>query len=94
MDYVLAAFLVADKTTISFAVGEWARIWPVQTLLKAMGAFFVRRNSGNPLYRRVLERYVNLATRAGTIARTRALRTTVRPTARLVSPFEFDALKA
>lgn len=30
-----------------------------------MGAFFVRRNSGNTLYRRVLERYVNMATRAG-----------------------------
>ena len=30
-----------------------------------MGAFFVRRNSRNALYRRVLERYVNLATRAG-----------------------------
>jgi glycerol-3-phosphate O-acyltransferase len=30
-----------------------------------MGAFFVRRNSGDRLYRRVLERYVNMATRAG-----------------------------
>jgi glycerol-3-phosphate O-acyltransferase len=30
-----------------------------------MGAFFVRRNSRNALYRSVLERYVNLATRAG-----------------------------
>jgi glycerol-3-phosphate O-acyltransferase len=30
-----------------------------------MGAFFVRRNSGNVLYRKVLERYVNMSTRAG-----------------------------
>ncbi len=30
-----------------------------------MGAFFVRRNSGNILYRKVLERYVNMSTRAG-----------------------------
>ena len=30
-----------------------------------MGAFFVRRNSGNLLYRKVLERYVHMATRAG-----------------------------
>jgi glycerol-3-phosphate O-acyltransferase len=30
-----------------------------------MGAFFVRRNSGNELYRKVLERYVNMSTRAG-----------------------------
>jgi len=65
MDYVLVSFLVAEKTTLSYAVGEWARIWPLQTLIKAMGAFFVRRNSGNTLYRKVLERYVNMSTRAG-----------------------------
>ncbi|MEE9352122.1 MAG: 1-acyl-sn-glycerol-3-phosphate acyltransferase [Thiotrichaceae bacterium] len=65
MDYVLVSFLVAEKTALSYAVGEWARIWPLQTLIKSMGAFFVRRNSGNKLYRKVLERYVNLATRAG-----------------------------
>lgn len=65
MDYVLVSFLVAEKTTLSYAVGEWARIWPLQTLIKSMGAFFVRRNSGNALYRKVLERYVNMSTRAG-----------------------------
>jgi len=65
MDYVLVSFLVAEKTTLSYAVGEWARIWPLQMLIKAMGAFFVRRNSGNALYRKVLERYINLSTRAG-----------------------------
>ncbi len=65
MDYVLLSFLVADRTALSYAVGEWARIWPLQTLIKSMGAFFVRRNSGNALYRGVLKRYVNIATRAG-----------------------------
>jgi glycerol-3-phosphate O-acyltransferase len=65
LDYILVSFLVAEKTALSYAVGEWARIWPLQTLVKSMGAFFVRRNSRNALYRRVLERYVNLATRAG-----------------------------
>lgn len=65
MDYILVSFLVAEKTALSYAVGEWARIWPLQTLIKSMGAFFVRRNSRNNLYRRVLERYVNLSTRAG-----------------------------
>ena len=30
-----------------------------------MGAYFVRRNSNNPIYRRVLERYVHMATEAG-----------------------------
>jgi glycerol-3-phosphate O-acyltransferase len=65
MDYILVSFLAAEKTALSYAVGEWARIWPLQTLIKSMGAFFVRRNSRNALYRRVLERYINLATRAG-----------------------------
>ena len=65
MDYVLVAFLAAEKTTLSYAVGEWAKIWPLQTLIRAMGAFFVRRNSGDPLYRCVLERYVHMATREG-----------------------------
>lgn len=65
MDYILLAFLAAEKTALSYAVGEWARIWPLQSLIKAMGAFFVRRNSSNPLYRRVLERYVHMATQAG-----------------------------
>jgi glycerol-3-phosphate O-acyltransferase len=65
MDYVLVAFLAAEKTTLSFAVGEWARIWPLQQLIRAMGAFFVRRNSGSPLYRAVLARYVQMATAAG-----------------------------
>src|SRR3990172_6381349 len=45
MDYVLAAFLAAEQTTLSYAVGEWARIWPLQQLIRAMGAYFVRRNS-------------------------------------------------
>jgi len=65
MDYILTSFLVAEKTALSYAVGEWARIWPLQTLIKSMGAFFVRRNSCNALYRKVLERYVHMATRAG-----------------------------
>ena len=65
MDYILVSFLAAERTALSYAVGEWAKIWPLHSLIKAMGAFFVRRNSGNPLYRRVLERYVHMATRAG-----------------------------
>ncbi|UCF93466.1 MAG: 1-acyl-sn-glycerol-3-phosphate acyltransferase [Desulfobacterales bacterium] len=65
MDYMLAAFLAAEKTTLSYAVGEWAKIWPLQTLIRSLGAFFIRRNSGNPLYRRVLERYIQMATKEG-----------------------------
>jgi len=65
MDYVLAAFLAAEQTVLSYAVGEWARIWPLQQLIRAMGAYFVRRRSNDLLYRRVLERYVHMATREG-----------------------------
>jgi glycerol-3-phosphate O-acyltransferase len=50
---------------LSYAVGEWARIWPLQQLIRSMGAYFVRRNSNSPIYRRVLERYVHMATEAG-----------------------------
>jgi glycerol-3-phosphate O-acyltransferase len=65
MDYVLVAFLAAERTALSYAVGEWARIWPLQQLIRSMGAYFVRRNSNSPVYRRVLERYVHMATEAG-----------------------------
>ena len=65
MDYVLAAYLAADQAALSYAVGEWARIWPLSALIRAMGAYFVRRNSKDELYRRVLERYIAMATEAG-----------------------------
>ena len=65
MDYVLIGYLAAERTALSYAVGEWARIWPLQTLIRAMGAYFVRRNSRDALYRKVLERYVGMATAAG-----------------------------
>ncbi|HEX9944421.1 MAG TPA: 1-acyl-sn-glycerol-3-phosphate acyltransferase [Thermoanaerobaculia bacterium] len=65
MDYILVAYLAADRTALSYAVGEWARIWPLQTLIRSTGAYFVRRSSGDPLYRRVLERYIHMATSAG-----------------------------
>ena len=65
IDYVLAAYLVADQAALSYAVGEWARIWPLQQLIRSMGAYFVRRNSRDELYRKVLERYIVMATEAG-----------------------------
>ena len=65
MDYVLVTYLAADRSALSYAVGEWARIWPVSSLLRAMGAYFIRRRSRNPLYRRVLARYVQMAVAGG-----------------------------
>ena len=62
MDYVLISYLAAEQVTLSYAVGEWARVFPLESLIRAMGAFFVRRGSQNPLrgldpdYRRVRHR--------------------------------------
>lgn len=67
MDYVLVAYLAEDHTALSYAVGEWARVWPLEPLVRAMGAYFVRRNSQNALYRRVLERYVQMAVDGGVV---------------------------
>lgn len=65
MDYILISYLAAERVTLSYAVGEWAKVFPLETLIRAMGAFFVRRGSQNPLYRKVLERYVYMATQNG-----------------------------
>lgn len=66
MDYILVSYLALNKA-LSYAIGEWARVWPIQQLARAMGAFFVRRGSGNRLYRRVLRRYVQMSTEAGVV---------------------------
>lgn len=65
MDYVVATYLAAERTALSYAVGEWARVWPLQQLIRAMGGYFVRRDSGDPLYRRVLQCYVQMAAEGG-----------------------------
>ncbi len=65
MDYVLVTYLAAKRSALSYAVGEWARVWPFQGLIRATGAYFIRRRSRNQLYRRVLARYVQMATNAG-----------------------------
>jgi glycerol-3-phosphate O-acyltransferase len=66
IDYVLVTWLVADRAAISYAVGEWARVWPLSSMIRAMGAYFIRRGSRNALYRKVLARYVQMATEEGT----------------------------
>ena len=65
MDYVLVTWLVANRSALSYAVGEWARIWPLSRLIRAMGAYFIRRGSRNALYRRVLARYVQITAAEG-----------------------------
>ncbi len=65
MDYVLVTWLIADRSAISYAVGEWARVWPLSRLIRGMGAYFIRRGERNALYRRVLARYVQMAAAEG-----------------------------
>jgi glycerol-3-phosphate O-acyltransferase len=65
MDYVLVTWLVSPNGALSYAVGEWARVWPLSGLIRMMGAFFIRRRERGTLYRRVLARYVQMATEGG-----------------------------
>jgi len=62
----VVSYLIAERAALSYAVGEWARRWPLDALLRSMGAYFVRRHSRNDLYRSVLRRYVQMATEGGT----------------------------
>ena len=65
MDYVLITWLVSGRSALSYAVGEWARVWPLSALIRAMGAYFIRRGNRTALYRRVLARYVQMVTEEG-----------------------------
>ncbi len=65
MDYVLVTWLVSGASALSYAVGEWARVWPLSGIIRAMGAYFIRRRNRSALYRRVLARYVQMATAGG-----------------------------
>lgn len=64
-DYVLVSYALAGEVAISYAVGEWARAFPLEHIFKAFGSYFVRRKFREPLYHTVLERYVQLITRQG-----------------------------
>ncbi len=64
-DYVLLSYMLAGKVSISYAVGEWARVWPLEALFKSFGSYFVRRGYKEPLYHKVLERYVQLIAHNG-----------------------------
>jgi glycerol-3-phosphate O-acyltransferase len=64
-DYVVVAYVLTGQVAISYAVGEWARVWPLETLFKRFGSYFVRRSFREALYHKVLERYIQLITRNG-----------------------------
>jgi glycerol-3-phosphate O-acyltransferase len=67
IDYILVAYLASKRVALSYAVGEWAQVWPIQQIIRSLGAYFVRRGSGNELYRRVLECYVQMAIAGGSV---------------------------
>jgi glycerol-3-phosphate O-acyltransferase len=46
------------NVALTYAVGEWALVWPLDRLFKAFGSYFVRRGEKDPLYHTVLERFV------------------------------------
>lgn len=62
-DYVLVAYVMMGDVSISYAVGEWARAFPLEYLFKTFGSYFIRRRFREPLYHSVLEAYVQLITR-------------------------------
>jgi glycerol-3-phosphate O-acyltransferase len=65
VDYVVVAYVLAHGVAVSYAVGEWARVWPLETVFKSFGSYFIRRRYREPLYHAVLERYIQLITRNG-----------------------------
>jgi glycerol-3-phosphate O-acyltransferase len=64
-DYVLVGYVLSGRVAISYAVGEWARTFPLEYIFKSFGAYFIRRKFREKLYHTVLERYVQLITRNG-----------------------------
>jgi glycerol-3-phosphate O-acyltransferase len=65
MDYALVTALLSQSSVLSYAVGEWGRVLILQSLIRAMGSYFVRRESSSAVYRMVLERYVHITIAAG-----------------------------
>ncbi len=65
IDYILVAYMLAQQISLSYAVGEWARVWPLEYIFKSFGAYFIRRKFREKLYHLVLEKYVQLISLQG-----------------------------
>lgn len=63
VDFVLAPYVLRDNVALSFAVGEWARVWPLEYVFKSFGSYFLRRGCREELYHTVLRRYVQVVTK-------------------------------
>ncbi len=66
MNDVLVTWIAAQRSALSYAVGEWAQVWPLKALIRALGAYFIHRRYTNSLYRAVLARYVQMSVQEGT----------------------------
>jgi glycerol-3-phosphate O-acyltransferase len=64
-DYVLVAHMLFKFISLSYAIGEWARVWPLNHVFKWFGGYFVRRRYREPLYHTVLSSFVQTITRHG-----------------------------
>lgn len=67
MDPLVLAYGLLRHVPMSYAVGEWALVWPLHTLFRAFGSYFVRRGEKDPLYHAVLQRFVQLIAREGAV---------------------------
>lgn len=66
-DPLVLAYGLMRQIALSYAVGEWALVWPLSSLFRAFGSFFVRRGEPDPLYHVVLERFVQLLAGQGAV---------------------------
>lgn len=64
-DYVLVAHMLFKFISLSYAIGEWARVWPLNHLFKWFGGYFVRRRYRVPLYHAILANFVKTITKNG-----------------------------
>lgn len=64
-DYIVLSVGAMRQVALSYAVGEWARVWPLDTLFRSFGSYLIRRGERDPLYHRVLSRYLQLVAGRG-----------------------------
>lgn len=67
MDPLILAYGLLRHVPMSYAVGEWALVWPLSGLFRMFGSYFVRRGEKDPLYHVVLERFIQLIAGQGAV---------------------------
>lgn len=64
-DYIVLSVGAMRQVALSYAVGEWARVWPLDVLFRSFGSYLIRRGEKDPLYHQVLSRYLQLVASRG-----------------------------